>query len=178
MQEEKKEKLRQNLENLKERLKLLKETDPTGDYSQIEHLIQLLCESLAEMEEFPLWKRILKATFFDVLHYIAFFLGVCALCGFVFSWIRPLEKNDWLFFFIFPLTSLILMKIMDFFVGVFSKHPLRDMIMTYGSLFLGVGVLNEFCFHFFTDFGSTIFFLMGSFGINFLIEYVSYRHWL
>ncbi len=154
MKNNKKDNLKDELENFEEQLQKLQQEHPDQDFSQIESIIDHLQKHLTNMDKKGyVWKMILKSILYFGLLYLIYTVCVGSVLGFAYSSLQIF--NPLQLVYIVPIVSLVLLLtqkvlalIMD---NVVRSHPVRNYILANVALVILTTMLDFAYFHIFTN---------------------------
>lgn len=117
---DKKEELKRNLEHLEQQLQELKNSNPDGEYKQLEEIIERFKGMLDGVDEKGyFWKSLLKSVLFLILLYIIYLISVGAIMGFSYSYLiiySPMRLA-----YLIPIISVVLFGL-HYVINILVNH--------------------------------------------------------
>lgn len=117
---DKKEELKKNLEHLEQHLQELKESNPDGEYQQLEEIINRFKQMLDGVDKKGFfWKSLLKSGLFLMILYFIYLISVGAMMGFSYSYLRI--YNPIRLIYLIPIISVVLFGL-HYFINIVVNH--------------------------------------------------------
>ncbi|MDE5545874.1 MAG: hypothetical protein K2I88_00260 [Anaeroplasmataceae bacterium] len=148
MNEDKKNRIKNNLEFAKKELEELKLKNPDGNYEDLEFLIEKMNDALNMTQTKSSISLLFKLILFFILAYVFSTVAVAAVFGFSHSLLSQIPPIQ--FITIIPLTSLVLfiaLRVLNFISNKANKQPLFSMVFFGIILIIGLAFLDNMCIH-------------------------------
>ncbi len=160
MNENKRNQLKQSLEEAKNKLKELKSTNPDGNYEELERMIQKMNDLiyLPNSTNTNAFLALIKVLLAFILSYVVITVFVAVTFGLMYFILNPIEPTQ--FITIVPITSLILFlsfRIGSLLSNHFAKnHPILALFIFSGMVIWVLALIDNAYIHLCGNFSDSL----------------------